>query len=99
MEAASEEEELHNSSQDIGLVTKDVPLRERLMHLTPDRREQFALASQLSRFPDAFGDSPGLTTWAVHDIAVGDFNPINLPPYRTPADTKGTKVSRLAGQK
>ncbi|KAK3888143.1 hypothetical protein Pcinc_007788 [Petrolisthes cinctipes] len=50
LEAASEEEEFYHSSQDIITTVacagnKDVTLRERLNHLTPDRREE--LASQL----------------------------------------------------
>ncbi|KAK3886044.1 hypothetical protein Pcinc_009777 [Petrolisthes cinctipes] len=83
LESASEEEELHHSSQDIvsaGALAsnKDVTPREGLHHLTSDRCEE--LASQLSTFSDVFGDSPGLPTWAVHNIDVGDCKPIKLPP-------------------
>ncbi|KAK3864715.1 hypothetical protein Pcinc_008788 [Petrolisthes cinctipes] len=85
LEAASEEEELHHSSQDIVTAgawagNKDMTLRERLNHLTPDRCEE--LASQLLKFPDVFRDSPELTPWAAHDIDVRHCKPIKLPPYR-----------------
>ena len=54
-------------------------LRERLQHLTPERKEMF---QRLWKYPRVFGQALGLTTWAVHDIDVGDATPVKLPPYQ-----------------
>lgn len=40
------------------------------------------MKERLERYPRVFGPTPGRTTWAVHDIDVGEAAHIKLPPYR-----------------
>ncbi|KAK4308846.1 hypothetical protein Pmani_019480 [Petrolisthes manimaculis] len=82
-EVVTEEEEWPQASPEVVTAeawagNRDATLREKLSHLTPDQQEE--LESNLSRFPEVFGDSPGLTGWAAHDIDVGENKPIKLPP-------------------
>ena len=55
-------------------------LTEKLGHLPEERREE--LCSRLWHYENVFRDSPGRTTWATHDIDIGDHIPVKLPPYR-----------------
>ncbi|KAK4294442.1 hypothetical protein Pmani_032937 [Petrolisthes manimaculis] len=63
-EVVTEEEEWPQASPEVVTAeawagNRDATLREKLSHLTPDQQEE--LESNLSRFPEVFGDSPGLT--------------------------------------
>ncbi|MDJ0933722.1 RNase H-like domain-containing protein [Breoghania sp.] len=51
-----------------------------LQHLPPDQRQD--LCSLLCQYKSVCSDTPGLTTWAVHDVDVGDSQPIKQHPYR-----------------
>ena len=55
-------------------------LQTKLQHLDEEKREE--LSRRLWQHPAVFGTVPGRTTWAVHDIDVGDEKPVKLPPYR-----------------
>ena len=55
-------------------------LREKLSHLTAGQREE--LCARLWQYDQVFRDSPGRTTWAIHDVDVGENKPVKLPPYR-----------------
>ncbi|MCP4254324.1 MAG: DDE-type integrase/transposase/recombinase, partial [Candidatus Scalindua sp.] len=63
---------------DNSLALKDLP--NTLCHLSPDKASQ--LMYVLSQTPSVFRDVPGLTALAMHDVDVGDANPIKLSPYR-----------------
>ena len=52
----------------------------RLEHLQEGQREE--LLGRLWQFSQVFSETPGLTTWATHDIEVGESKPVKLPPYR-----------------
>ena len=43
-------------------------MRDQLQHLTPEKE----MLQRLWKYPCVFGQAPRLTTWAVHDIDVGD---------------------------
>lgn len=55
-------------------------LWEKLAHLEESQRQ--TLYGRLVEYPAVFRDTPGLTTWAVHDIDVGDNKPVKQAPYR-----------------
>jgi len=77
-----EEEEVHAElvSSDLWESNSCEVLRDKLRHLPVERQEE--LYGRLMQFPQVFGDSPGLTSWAEHDIDVADSAPVKLPPYR-----------------
>lgn len=55
-------------------------LPQKLLHLEFEQAAQ--LSSILSQSSSVFWDAPGRTTEIVHDVDVGDANPVKLPPCR-----------------
>ena len=58
----------------------EATLRAKLSHLPHNQSSQ--LMSLLSSCPEVFSNIPGRTSWAEHDVCVGDAAPIKSPPYR-----------------
>lgn len=55
-----------------------------LSHLSPFQRSD--LVCLIKRFPELFGDVPSRTSWIVHDIDVGNAEPITQRFYRMSPD-------------
>ena len=62
-----------------------------LHHLSPDR-----CAALVGAYPSLFADTPSRTHWAMHDIEVGDAEPIRQRFYRVSVEKRAHMDSEIA---